>query len=192
MGAGQSASKVKPPPAVAKTPRTDEVTDLDPGASRPWLAPGSAVLTLAAADEMASTALREANMKGFKPISVVVLDASGRALVQKTDHRCPKLPPELAHGKASLAVGMHTSSRALRDKYVPEKTPQLLAMSIIGSAAHQPLAAFPGGVLCRDPEGSVVGAIGVSGAAADEDEHCAIAAAHAVGLRTEPAASALQ
>mmetsp|Transcript_36894 Transcript_36894/g.91850 ORF Transcript_36894/g.91850 Transcript_36894/m.91850 type:complete len:278 (+) Transcript_36894:1786-2619(+) len=51
--------------------------------------------------------------------------------------------------------------------------------------------AVPGGVLCRDAASNVVGAVGVSGASADEDEHCAILAAQAVGLTTEPAASAL-
>ena len=54
-----------------------------------------------------------------------------------------------------------------------------------------PIAAFPGGVLCRDANRNVVGAIGVSGAASDEDEHCAITAATSVGLVTEPAASRL-
>ena len=38
--------------------------------------------------------------------------------------------------------------------------------------------------------GSGVGGLGV-GAASDEDEHCAILGAHAVGLVTEPAQSAL-
>ena len=53
------------------------------------------------------------------------------------------------------------------------------------------MASFPGGVLCRDAADNVVGAIGVSGAASDEDEHCAILGAHSVGLRTEPAQSRL-
>ena len=93
---------------------------------------------------------------------------------------------------------MHLSSRALRDKYVNAdgggpKMPQLLAMGTAGAASGQPLAPFPGGVLCRDASKQhVVGAIGVSGAAADEDEHCALVGAHAVGLATEPAASALK
>ena len=54
-----------------------------------------------------------------------------------------------------------------------------------------PIAAFPGGVLCRDAANNVVGAIAVSGASSDEDEHCAILGAHAVGLLTEPAQSRL-
>merc|ERR1711957_433430 len=112
--------------------------------------------------------------------------------VQKTMIGCPNLPPQLALAKATLCTSNHTNSRAFRDKYVPEKTPQLLQMSIVGANCQQPLAAFPGGVLCRDAQKNVVGAIGVSGAAADEDEHCALKGAHAVGLFTDPAVSVLQ
>lgn len=56
----------------------------------------------------------------------------------------------------------------------------------------RPFVAVPGGVLCRDEAGNVVGAIGVSGASADEDEHCAVVGARAVaGLVTEPSQSPL-
>jgi glc operon protein GlcG len=98
----------------------------------------------------------------------------------------------LNSAKAGAAVGTHSSSRALKDKYVPDRTPQLLAMTTMGFAGNQPFCAVPGGVLCRDESKNVVGAIGVSGASADEDEHCAIIGAQAVGLVTEPSASALQ
>ena len=50
---------------------------------------------------------------------------------------------------------------------------------------------MPGGVVVLDDAKNVVGAIGVSGASADEDEHCAIVGARAVGLVTEPAQSPL-
>merc|ERR1712078_718787 len=96
-----------------------------------------------------------------------------------------------------LCVNTHQSSRAAKEKYVlpsvPDKdrTAQLLAMGTIGAMVNQPMAAFPGGVLCRDASKNVVGAIGVSGAAADEDEHCALTAAQSIGLVTEPSKSAL-
>ena len=62
----------------------------------------------------------------------------------------------------------------------------------LGASVQQPFAAVPGGVLCRDAEsGAVIGAIGVSGASADEDEHMAIVGAQACGFKTEPATSAL-
>lgn len=158
----------------------------------PPLAPGRPVLTLAAADTMADAAIGEATARGYNDIAVFVLDASGRTIVSKTMLDCPSLPQKLAHAKAMAACSTRSSSRALRDKYVPERTPQLLAMTVVGTDCELPLAAVPGGVLCRDAEtGCVVGAVGCSGASADEDEHCAVVAAQAVGLRSEPAASAL-
>ena len=161
-----------------------------------WLAPGAPSLTLEAADEMANVALREVSANGFRPVSVCVLDVSGRTLVSKTMVACATLAPDLAQAKARTCVGFHISSRAFRDAYVNSeglgpKMPQALAMGAVGAAVGQPVASFPGGVLCRDASNNVVGAIGVSGAASDEDEHCAILGAQAVGLVTEPAQSRL-
>ena len=161
-----------------------------------WLAPGASVLTLDAADEMANVALREASLRSFSPISVCVLDAGGRTIVAKTMIGCAQLTPALAAAKANVCIGLHCSSREFRDKYVNAegigpKMPQCLSMAAVGAANGQPLAPFPGGVLCRDTNQDVVCAIGVSGAASDEDEHCAIMAATSLGLLTEPAASQL-
>ena len=74
-----------------------------------WLVPGTPVLTLAAADEMSNVALREAAGRGFNPVSVCVLDPSGRILVAKTMVACPTLAPELAQAKARTCVGFHVS-----------------------------------------------------------------------------------
>ena len=128
------------------------------------------MLTLEAADEMADVALKEAVRHSFRPISVCVVDVSGRTLVAKTMVQCATLAPELAQAKARTCVGFHISSRGFRDRHINgegggPKMPQALSMAIVGAYAQQPLAAFPGGVLCRDVGKNVVGAIGVSGKA---------------------------
>jgi len=161
-----------------------------------WLVPGTPVLTLEAADAMTNVALREATARSFSPVSVCVVDAGGRTLVSKTMLGCANLSPDLALAKAAVCIGLHCSSRELRDRYqndqgIGPKMPQLLAMGTVGAAANKALAPFPGGVLCRDAAQNVVCAIAVSGAASDEDEHCAIVAAKSVGLVTEPDASRL-
>ena len=97
----------------------------------------------------------------------------------------------MAHGKAGAAIAAHASSRALKEKYIPDRIQQLNAMTSAGWATNLPFVAVPGGVLCRDDTGNVVGSIGVSGASADEDEHCAWVGARAVGVLTEPASSKL-
>ena len=77
------------------------------------------------------------------------------------------------------------------DRYVPDRTPQLLAMTTLAGNSNLPFIAVPGGVLCLDQSGAVLGAVGVSGASADEDEHCAIVGAQSMGCVTQPPKSAL-
>ena len=135
--------------------------------------------------------LAECRARGFNDISIYVLDTSGRVLVSKTMIGCAPLIPEIAHAKAGATMGVHFPSRSNKDKYVPERAPQLLAMTTIAVGANRPFSAVPGGVLCRDQEGNIMCAVGVSGASADEDEHCAIIGAQSIGLITEPNKSQL-
>ena len=174
---------------------TTTATPDDPAPSE-WLIPGTPRLTLEAADHMSNVALREAISRSFNPVSVCIMDSAGRTIVAKTMINCGTLSPDFARAKASACIGLHCSSRELRDKYVNAdgigpKMPQVLAMGTAGAAANQAIAPFPGGVLCRDAAQNIVCAIGVSGAASDEDEHCAITAAKSIGLLTEPAWSQL-
>ena len=46
---------------------------------------------------------------------------------------------------------------------------------------------MPGGVLIRDVDGEVLGAVGVSGDTSEKDELCAVAGIKAAGLRSDPA-----
>lgn len=58
------------------------------------------------------------------------------------------------------------------------------------------MAPFPGGVVIKAAEGGdIVGAVGVSGASADEDEYCALLGVQEAGLEgvvTEPVQHALK
>lgn len=107
----------------------------------------------------------------------------------------------LAYGKFAMAkamtcVSLGVSSRKFRDKYTAAKDPtkytQMLAMV---ECAGGSLAPFPGGVLLRAAEGGqIVGAVGVSGASADEDELCAVMGVHEAGLEgvvTDPVEPAI-
>lgn len=105
-------------------------------------------LTLEAADELASAALAEGQARKFKPLSVSVVDATGRELVHKCHPRCAVLTPSMARAKAGACIGTHSSSRALKEKYLPDRLAQLITMGIIGSAATpQKFIAVPGGVV---------------------------------------------
>ncbi len=47
----------------------------------------------------------------------------------------------------------------------------------------------PAGVLIRDADGDIIGAGGISGDTADNDETCAIAGIEAAGLKADPGGS---
>ena len=70
---------------------------------------------------------------------------------------------------------MKTSSRQFRDKYTSDKDPaKFCQMNSMVDITGGKMAPFPGGVLMKSLNGEVVGAVGVSGAAGDEDEYCGL------------------
>ena len=108
----------------------------------------------------------------------------------------------LALAKANTCVSVKMSTRAFGDKYLKasdDKSPSTSDIYVRGLnqiiSLGGNLAVFPGGVLIRDKEGGeIVGSVGVSGAAGDEDEFCALMGVQhcsAAGeLATEPSTHA--
>lgn len=82
--------------------------------------------------------------------------------------------PEFSYAKAYTCVTMTTSSRDFRDKYTKDNDAAKIAQLNSMMAITSKMAAFPGGILLRNEENEVIGAIGVSGAAGDEDEYAAL------------------
>lgn len=156
-----------------------------------YLATSSAVpgsqLNLAVADWLVNEALSEAARLGLPPLAVTVVNPAGQAIVTKRQDRCPNHYPKFAAAKAATCVGIGKSSRAFRDDNI-KKGPQINAMVAISGGQMAP---FAGGVLLLDASGAIAGAIGVSGASGDQDEHCAITAARLAEFATEPKESKL-
>ena len=65
-----------------------------------------------------------------------------------------------------------------------EAQPSFVAAA--GAAIGGALVPVPGGVLVRDADGRLVGAVGVTGDSSDHDEAAAIAAIEAAGLTPVP------
>ena len=155
-------------------------------------------LTLAIADEMASLAVAAAKANKFAPITVTVMDPEGSEIVSKRMDGCPPMAySKLAAAKANTCVAVQMSTRAYGNKYLKGSdgtTPSTSDVYVRGLnqiiSVDSGLVAFPGGVLIRDAEGDIIGSVGVSGAAGDEDEYCALTAVQecsaADELVTEP------
>lgn len=143
-------------------------------------------LPLAAAGTIVDAALEAGRAAGLMPLTVAVLDAGGHLVALKREDGAGILRPAVAIGKAWGALGMGASSRALRDRLSDRAAFQ----GALAAASDGRFVAAPGGVLIRDAEGLVVGAVGISGDASDKDEYCAIVGVRAAGFTPEPAEAA--
>jgi uncharacterized protein GlcG (DUF336 family) len=134
-------------------------------------------LSLDKANVIADGALAKARAAKYRPMCVAVLDDGGCLKVLKREDNASILRPDIAIGKAWGAVGMGESSRSLSER-LKERPAFLGALSTMSQGKVVPV---PGGVLIM--EGSdIVGAVGVSGGTAEEDEACAIEGIKAAGL----------
>ena len=139
-------------------------------------------LSLATAERIADATLAAGRGAGLLPLTVVVLDAGGHAVVLKREDGSGILRAEIARGKAHGALGMGIGSRVIRDRLRERPAFQ----SAIAAASDGRFIPVPGGVLILRADGAVIGAVGVSGDASDKDEYAAIAGIHAAGLASHP------
>ena len=139
-------------------------------------------LTLDAARQIIDVALATARAEAMLPMTVVVLDAGGRIVASQSEDGSGLLRFDVARGKAWGALGMGMSSRLIRDRLASRPSFQ----AALGVAADGKFIPVPGGVLVKLPDGTVIGAVGISGDTSEKDEFCAIEAIHAVGLACEP------
>ena len=86
--------------------------------------------------------------------------------------------PDVAIGKAYGAISFGQSSRKLGER----AETQAYFIAAVTHAAGGKLVPVPGGVLVRDGEGELLGAIGISGDTSDNDEAAAVAGIEAAGL----------
>lgn len=135
-------------------------------------------LSLKVADEITSNAIHTAQINGFSPIAVCVMDSTGFPIVTKRMDYCPpRVFSSMAEQKANTSVSLQTSTRAYGDKYLSATSTPDQFMRLGSQLVSQmgQVVAFPGGVLIRcAEEGTILGAVGVSGASGNEDEYCAL------------------
>jgi uncharacterized protein GlcG (DUF336 family) len=138
-------------------------------------------LTLDLARQMITAARAYGAEQGFKPLSVVVLDAGGHVTAFEREDGASNQRFEIAFGKAHGALALGLGSRALKARAEQEPYFIAAATSAVGGA----LVPVPGGVLVRNADGDCVGAVGVSGDISDNDEAAAVAGIESTGLAAQ-------
>jgi uncharacterized protein GlcG (DUF336 family) len=136
------------------------------------------MLSLRQASAIVDAALAAARDLGLRPLAVTVLDPGGHPIVVKREDTAGILRPDIAHAKAWGCLGMgqgggHIARHA-------DRTPTFFN-ALVGISDGR-IASSRGGVLIRDAEGALLGAIGVSGDRPDNDEKAALAGIASVDL----------
>ncbi len=139
-------------------------------------------LTLDQANRLIADTLDEAARLGLPPVAVAVLDSGGHLKAMQRQDGVSFLRAEICQAKAWGALAMGTDTRHLAKRYAQDAQQQgfLLALNAMSTGRIIPLA---GGVLVSNDEGETLGAVGVSGAASEDDEACALAGIRAIGLQ---------
>ena len=137
-----------------------------------------AELTLDIARKILDVALAKGIEKKLKPLVVTVLDVRGCVKASAAQDGTSLLRSEIAHGKAYGALAMGMGSRALFQR----AQEQAYFIGAVNTLAQGWMVPVPGGVLIQDG-GVLLGAVGISGDASDNDEACAIAGIEAAGLK---------
>jgi uncharacterized protein GlcG (DUF336 family) len=141
-------------------------------------------LTLAQASTIVDAALKTGRETDCAPLTVAVLDAGGHLVAFKREDRSGIMRFDIAFGKAWGALGFGFPSRTLGER--AEKHPTFFQAIAVASRGRFVPAA--GGVLIRDGDGDIIGAVGISGDNSDKDEVCAVAGIRAAGLQADTGA----
>jgi uncharacterized protein GlcG (DUF336 family) len=139
-------------------------------------------VSLAQASTIVDVALKKARELKQMPQTLVVLDTGGHVVCAKREDGSGIIRFEVAVGKAYGALGMGWGSRTMMERAA--QNPNFL--TAIAAASGGRLVPNPGGVLIRDAGNQIIGALGISGDTADNDEIIAVAGIEAAGLKADP------
>jgi len=135
-------------------------------------------LTLQAASLIADKSLEKGREQGFAPLTVAVLDAGGQIKVLKREDGASLLRPEIATGKAWGVLGMGFGGRELFRRAAKMQ----MFFGALSDLSGGKMVPVPGGVLIRSSAGDILGAVGISGDASENDEICAVHGIKTAGL----------
>lgn len=138
-------------------------------------------LSLSQASALIDAVFAEAAARGLPPLAAAVLDSGGHLKAMQRQDNLSFLRAQVCQAKAWGALGLGTDSARLAERFESDARQRgfMMALNAMSGGGVVPL---PGGVVVRDPDGTVLGALGVAGAASEEDEACALAAVRALGL----------
>lgn len=139
-------------------------------------------LSLQQANSLITEVLKAARDKDMPPIVVAVLDTGAHLKALQREDGVSFLRVQIAQAKAWGALGMATNTDLIADRYNQDDL-QKGFINALNTMTGGQVVPLPGGVLVRDSEGEIVGAVGAAGGVSSDDEACVIAAIETIGFR---------
>ena len=135
------------------------------------------VINLSVAKIMADACEADQKKSGYSPINIAIVDDGGDLVLFRRQNDAFLLSIDIATKKAISSAGIPFPTRLVGELvYGKNGKPGVVP----GLAHSKDIVAFAGGLPIKTKSGVLIGAIGVSGASADEDEQCATAAIKAI------------
>ncbi len=116
-----------------------------------------------------------------RPLSVVIVEPGAKVKAFQKEDGSAMMRFEMAFGKAYAALALGRSSSLVRVR--TEERP--LFMQYLMRASSDQIFPEGGGMLIRDNEGEVIGAVGVTGDTQERDEELAAHGIRAAGFKTD-------
>jgi uncharacterized protein GlcG (DUF336 family) len=138
-------------------------------------------LTLDQANRIIAAILQRGTALDCRPLSVIVVDPGCKVKAFQKEDGSSMIRFEMAYGKAYAALALGRASRLVRVR--TEEKP--IFMRYLTAASGEQIFPEGGGMLIRNPDGEVIGAVGVTGDTEDRDEELAVHGIRAAGLKTD-------
>ena len=116
-----------------------------------------------------------------RPLSVVVVEPGASVKAFQKEDDSSMLRFEMAYGKAYAALALGRSSSLVRMR--AEERPMF--MEYVIRASRDQIFPEGGGMLIRDKDGELIGAVGVTGDTQERDEELAAHGIRAAGFKTD-------
>jgi len=137
-------------------------------------------LTLQEALTITQGAFNAGVIESSKPLTVAILDSGGKLISLQRQDGASMMRPDIATAKAWGALAMGCSSRKLAVD--AEQRPAF--MTAITALADGNVLPVAGGILIKNSDQELLGAIGISGDLSELDELCAVKGVQSANLLT--------
>lgn len=140
-----------------------------------------AEISLETARKIIAETIAKGRAEGFKPLSVVVLDTGGHLKAFEREDGASPGRFGIAHGKAYGSIMLGMAGRA----QMARADQQAYFMTAMNGVFGGHVVPVPGGILVRDGDGAIIGAVGVTGDTSDNDVIAGVAGIESCGLTAE-------